>query len=78
MASDRNRRDVGHIKWGHVILIIFINHFQFQKSEKIGCTILVDSNGKDLVPVSLWEAQDESILDLAKAMNEKVGRAKNN
>eukprot|EP00347_Sterkiella_histriomuscorum_P023920 403332930 len=68
LAAHRNRRDVGRIKWGH-----------FQKSERVGVTVLVDSgSGKDLVPVSLFEVQNESILEIAKQTNERVMRAKNN
>ncbi|CDW81108.1 2-oxo acid dehydrogenase acyltransferase [Stylonychia lemnae] len=68
LSNDRNRRDVGRIKWGH-----------FQKCDKITCSILVDSgSGKDLVPVTLQEVQNESILDLARIINDKVQRAKSN
>jgi hypothetical protein len=41
-------------------------------------TILVDSNGKDLIPVTLWEGQDDTVMQLAKKLNEKVQRAKEN
>lgn len=41
--------------------------------------MLVDSgSGKDLVPVTLFEAQNDSLIDIAKITNERVMRAKNN
>ena len=41
--------------------------------------MLVDSGaGTDLVPVIIWEMQNESVLDIAKFCNERVLRAKNN
>lgn len=35
-------------------------------------------NGTDLVPVNLFEAHNDSILELAKKMNDRVAIAKNN
>lgn len=47
LAMSKNRRDVGRIKWGN-----------FQQSENIAITILVDyDGGKDLLPVTLAEPQ---------------------
>jgi hypothetical protein len=42
-------------------------------------TILVDvEGGKDLVPVTLWEAQNDNILDIAKNANDLVNMTKKN
>jgi hypothetical protein len=35
-------------------------------------------NGKDLVPITLYEAQDMSVIELATAINAKVQIAKLN
>jgi len=43
-ALNHLRRDIGRIAWGN-----------FVPSEKMGITILVDKNGKDLVPVTVHE-----------------------
>lgn len=41
-------------------------------------TCLVDvEGGKDLVPVTIWEAHKMSVIEFAVACNEKVGRARN-
>ena len=62
------RRDIGRIKWG-----------TFQRAEHLGLSVLVDvEGGKDLVPVTFWDAQDKSILDIAKTCNELVNKTKNN
>jgi len=54
-AMSRNRRDIGRLSWGY-----------FKKSEKVGITILVDiEGGKDLIPITLWEGQDLSVIELA-------------
>lgn len=58
---------------------IVIISLQFQKADKLGITILVDvEGGKDLVPVTLWEAHDLSILQIAKDSNELVMKTKRN
>ena len=41
--------------------------------------MLVDvEGGKDLVPVTLWDAHKESVTDIAKNTNELVLRTKRN
>jgi hypothetical protein len=62
------RRDIGRIKWG-----------SFQRAEHLGLSVLVDvEGGKDLVPVTFWDAQDNSIQDIAKTCNDLVNRTKSN
>ena len=40
--------------------------------------MLVDyEGGKDLVPVTLWNAHEISLLDMAKNINQKIVNAKN-
>ena len=40
--------------------------------------MLVDyEGGKDLVPVTLWNAHETSLLDMAKNINQKIVNAKN-
>jgi len=41
-AMDHCRRDIGRIAWGN-----------FVPSEKMGITVLVDKNGKDLILVTV-------------------------
>ena len=42
-------------------------------------TILVDvEGGKDLIPITLYEAHDMSVIELANAINVKVLIAKKN
>ncbi|CDW71716.1 2-oxo acid dehydrogenase acyltransferase [Stylonychia lemnae] len=78
LANDRNRRDVGRIRWGYVIRTLQ-QQIQFQKAEILTVSVLVDQeNGKDLLSVNLQEAQNESLLDLAKVLGRKVVKAKNN
>ena len=61
------RRDVGRLVWGY-----------FKHNKRIGTTILVDiEGGKDLVPVTLWNAHEMSLKEFALAINEKIQRAKN-
>lgn len=77
VAISKMRRDIGRIKWGYVIESDLIS-LQFQKADKLGITILVDvDGGKDLVPVTIWEAQDHSVLQIAKDCNEIVMKTKN-
>lgn len=68
VAASKMRRDIGRIKWGY-----------FQKAEKLGLSILVDvEGGKDLVPVTLWDAQNDSVIDIAKQTNDIVNKTKKN
>lgn len=60
------RRDVGRLTFGY-----------FTHSKEIGLTILVDvEEGKDLVPVTIWDGHKMSLIDFAKTCNEKVNIAK--
>lgn len=61
------RRDVGRMTFGY-----------FTHSKKIGITCLVDvEGGSDLVPVTVFDAHEMSLVDFAKKITEKVMRAKN-
>jgi len=61
------RRDIGRITFGY-----FTHH------KKIGVTVLVDvDGGKDLVPITIFDAHKITVVDFAKQCNEKVGKAKN-
>jgi len=61
------RRDVGRITFGY-----------FTHSKKIGMTCLVDvEGGSDLVPVTLWDAHNMTLVEFAQKCSEKVTRAKN-
>lgn len=63
---NKMRRDVGRLPWG-----------TFRAAKQLGVTILVDvDGGKDLVPVTLWDAHKMTVLDIAKKIGEKVQRAK--
>jgi len=60
------RRDVGRLVWGY-----------FKHSKKIGVTCLRDvEGGKDLVPVTIWDGHNMTLLEFAKKINEKIDRAK--
>ena len=60
------RRDVGRLPWG-----------TFKHSKKLGVTVLVDvEGGKDLVPVTIWDAHKMTIFEVAKFIGAKVQRAK--
>ena len=62
VAIHKMKRDIGRIKWGF-----------FQRAEKLGLSVLVDvEGGKDLVPVTFWDAQDQSIQQIAKKANDLV------
>ena len=61
------RRDVGRIRFGY-----------FAHGKEIGVTTLVDvEGGSDLVPVTLWDAHNISLIEFATKCSEKVNRAKN-
>ena len=60
------RRDIGRLPWG-----------TFKAAKKLGVTILVDvEGGKDLVPVTIWDAHKMTIIEVAKFISAKVERAK--
>ena len=59
-------RDVGRLSWGY-----------FRHSKKIGVTILCDvEGGQDLVPITLWDAHNMSVVEFASKCNERVNKAK--
>lgn len=56
------RRDVGRIRWGY-----------FKHSKSIGITTLVDvEGGVDLVPITLWDAHNLTVVEFAKKCSERV------
>jgi pyruvate dehydrogenase E2 component (dihydrolipoamide acetyltransferase) len=58
---------VGRIRWGY-----------FKKSEKLGITCLVDvDGGSDLVPITVWDAHDLTLIEFAKRCTDRVNKAKN-
>ena len=60
------RRDIGRLPWG-----------TFKAAKKLGVTVLVDvQGGKDLVPVTVWDAHKLTIFEVAKIISERVKRAK--
>ena len=68
MGCYKVRRDIGRIRWGY-----------FQRSKDIGVVVLVDvEDGRDLVPVNLWNAHKDDVVTIAKKLNEMVGRTKRN
>lgn len=61
------RRDIGRMTFGY-----------FTHSKEIGMTTLVDvEGGSDLVPVTVWDGHKMTLIEFAKAITEKVQRAKN-
>ena len=62
----KQRRDIGNIVWGW-----------YQPAKKIGITVLCDSKGgKDLVPVTIWNAHELEVEEIATFFHDKVNRAK--
>ena len=60
------RRDVGHLPFG-----------TFRHDKSLGVTVLVDvEGGKDLVPLTIWDAHKMSVIEIAKHMKDRVARAK--
>ena len=60
------RRDVGRLPFGY-----------FKAAKKLGVTVLVDvEGGKDLVPVTIWDAHKKTIFEVAKDVAALAGRAK--
>merc|ERR1712127_771472 len=60
------RRDVGRITFGF-----------FKHSKRIGTTVLVDvDGGADLVPVTIWNGHEKTLLQFARECNDAVKRAK--
>ena len=61
------RRDVGRMTFGY-----------FTHSKTIGITVLVDvGGGQDLVPITLWDAHKNSVVEFGKKCSEYVVNAKN-
>ncbi len=44
------RKDFGHIVFGF-----------YRPCKELGLTVLCDSNGKDLVPITIWNAHEMSL-----------------
>lgn len=59
------RRDVGRFTFGY-----------FTHSKKIGITCLVDVEGSDLVPVTVWDAHNLTLIEFAQKCGERVMKAK--
>ena len=60
------RRDIGRLPFG-----------TFKAAKKLGVTILCDvEGGKDLVPVTIWDAHKMTIFEIAKFITARVQRAK--
>ena len=56
------RRDVGRLPFG-----------TFKAAKKFGVTVLVDvEGGKDLVPITLWDAHKMSIFEVAEIITAKA------
>jgi len=55
------RRDIGRSMWGF-----------FSRDKNLGVTILVDSEGKDLIPITIWNGHKMSLLELTKIISERV------
>ena len=76
VGMSKMRRDIGRIKWGYVSYS-FLQYIQFQRAKDLGLSVLVDvEGGNDLVPVTLWEAQDKSFVEIAANLNEQVQKTK--
>jgi hypothetical protein len=64
----KQRRDIGHIVFGF-----------FKPAKQIGYTVLCDQDGgKDLVPITIWDAHNKPLEEIARFLNEKVNKAKKN
>ena len=60
------RRDIGRLPFG-----------TFKAAKKLGVTILVDvEGGKDLVPVTIWDAHKMTVFEIAEYIGARVNRAK--
>ena len=59
------RRDIGRYVWGY-----------FKHSKDIGLTCLVNiEGGVDLVPVTIWNGHEMSLMEFTKAIDVKIKRA---
>ena len=64
----KQRRDMGRIMFGF-----------FKPAKQIGYTVVCDQGGgKDLVPITIWDAHNKSLVEIATFLNEKVSKAKSN
>ena len=61
----KQRRDWGRIVFGF-----------FKPCKEMGVTVLCDQGGKDLVPVTIWNAHDMTVPEIALYLNNKVYKAK--
>lgn len=63
----KQRRDWGRIVFGF-----------FRPLKELGITVLCDQGGKDLVPVTIWNAHEMTLQEIALYLNEKIIKAKQN
>ena len=64
----KQRRDMGRIVFGY-----------FKPTKSIGYTVLCDQgNGKDLVPMTIWDVHTKSLLTIAKDLSVRAKKAKTN
>ena len=61
----KQRRDWGRIVFGF-----------FRPCKELGITVLCDADGKDLVPVTIWNAHEMTLQEIAEYLNGKVLNAK--
>ena len=62
----KQRRDWGRIVFGF-----------FRPLKEMGITVLCDAGGRDLVPVTIWNAHEMTLPEIALYLNEKVIKARN-
>jgi len=63
----KQRKDWGRIVFGF-----------FKPCKELGITVLCDQGGRDLVPVTIWNAHEMTLQEIALYLNSKVMKAKNN
>jgi hypothetical protein len=63
----KQRRDMGRIMFGY-----------FKPSKSIGYTVLCDQGGKDLVPITIWDAHSMTLEEISLFLTARVLKAKNN
>lgn len=67
-GAHKQRRDIGRIVFGF-----------FRPAKSIGITILCNQEGgRDLVPVTIWDAHTKSLLSIAKDLSVRVEKAQKN
>jgi pyruvate/2-oxoglutarate dehydrogenase complex dihydrolipoamide acyltransferase (E2) component len=64
----KQRRDIGRIVFGF-----------FKPTKSIGYTVLCDQGGgKDLVPITIWDAHSKSLEEISIFLTARVAKAKSN